>query len=131
MMQKVDSSEHITPKMLFDGDESEFYKFRFDVQIENQNLEIKASDFYSNSFVKLTNELREHLFQQILLQSNFEKNEELVVKYLGTESLQVYYCFKDSKNSDAKFLFIFSFGEVQPTRFRIYLEGMWKEQVIT
>ena len=126
-MQKIDITNFTLPKMLYDGDESGFYTFSFDVETENHRIEIKARDFYNNSLTKLKNEISEEKFRQVLTEGKFVKKVELIESYLGTESLRTYYCFKNFEDYDGKFLLVFSFAEIQPTRFKLYLEGIWKE----
>ncbi len=126
-MKKLNILDFVDTKMLYDGDESEFYTFSFTVKIDSEEIKIKASDFYNNSLVKLKNDLSELEFREILDEGNFVRNDELVEKYLGTDLLPVYYCYKHLGNSEEKLLFTFSFAEIQPTRFRLYLEDIWKE----
>lgn len=128
MAKQFTALKQFTKKMLFDGDEAKAYPFSFDTHVEGELINIKASDFYDNFLVNLKSEVDEETFQDILVEGGFEKRDRIVETYLGSDRLTLYYFYKNSENSADRFLFIFSFGEVEPTRFRIYLEGVWKDK---
>lgn len=111
-------------KILYDGLETEeLYQKDFEVY----GIMFKIPDFMENSIEKLKNSISNEDFGQIeeLYSSNSEflkyfkdyKFDKLPLK--SEENLSIYYLLSYNK------IYLFSFGEKQPGRYMLFLEGVW------
>ncbi len=110
---------------LFNGDEHNFYGFKFSVPTQGESIELKTTDFLSQNFKQLKENIGDEQFQNLIIEGGFKKTKGFIKFYEGKNNLKLYYCLKFSK-SQTKYLTIISFGEGPPTRFRMYLEGIWE-----
>ena len=111
-------------KILYDGLETEeLYKTTFQVN----NIIFKISDFKDNSVDQLRDIISNDDFRQI--EEFFNSNSEFL-KYFkdykfdkiplkSEENLSIYYLLQEDK------IYLFSFGEKQPGRYMLFLEGIW------
>ena len=111
-------------KILYDGLETEeLYKTTFQVN----NIIFKISDFKDNSVDQLRDIISNDDFRQIeeFCNSNSEflkyvkdyKFDKIPLK--SEENLSIYYLLQEDK------IYLFSFGEKQPGRYMLFLEGIW------
>lgn len=112
-------------KILYDGFETEELYLK---TFEEYNIIFKIADFINNPIGKL---------KSIISNENFAKIEELYssnsefLKYfkdfkfnnipmVSEENLSIYYLI------EKKIIYLFSFGEKQPGRYMLFLEGVWE-----
>ncbi len=105
-------------EQLFDGGEREFYELILKVPTIDE-LSFATSDFYSNPIERLEEQVDSQLFNQIKNEGGFAKSTSFLENYVGKDELNLYYALK------SEYLVIVSFGEIQPARFLMYLEGIW------
>ena len=108
---------------LFDGLETEeLYQRDFEVH----GIKFKIPDLMENSIEKLKKSISTEEFGQI--EEAYSSNSEFL-KYFkdykfdklplkSAENLSIYYLLRDSK------IYLFSFGEKQPGRYMLFLEGV-------
>lgn len=111
MIKKIE----ITRQKLFDGDEEKCLQEVF--EIENQK--IKLIDFYNNPLRDLKKEIDEESFDIIVKEDKFHVIAGFIEKYTSEEGLEIHYL----KNNDS--IYLFSYGEYQPARYMLFLEGIW------
>lgn len=100
-------------RKLFDGDEEKALKHVF--AIENQTF--KLMDFYHHPLRELKKEIGERSFNTMMKESTFSLVNSLVEKYLSEEGLEIHYVKKNEA------IYLFSYGEYQPGRYLLFLEG--------
>jgi hypothetical protein len=103
----------ITKSLLFDGDEAEAVHKSFNLPAGD----IKFSDFANNNFEDLRKVITPDDFEAIVKTGGF--NADFLNLYKGSERLRLYYTKKGNT------IAVFAYGEFQPTRYKLYLEGLW------
>lgn len=103
-------------KKLADGFEDDILKQNFEIQVNGEKMEFSLKQFYNNSF----NELND--FQD--KKSEIAKNENFNTSkfdgsYQSSDNLEILYTKKGN------LLALFSYGEFQPARYQLYLEGIY------
>lgn len=111
MIKKIE----ITRQKLFDGDEEKCLQEVF--EIENQK--IKLIDFYNNPLRDLKKEIDEESFDIIVKEDKFHVIAGFIEKYTSEEGLEIHYLKKNDS------IYLFSYGEYQPARYMLFLEGIW------
>lgn len=107
---------------IFDGSEDDFSTFSYAFRQNGFDRMIKFDDFYPNHFRKLESVLSISERQQIISQLGIKYTDyESFVTYKDPRDLGVYYAHITSE--DQTLYLMFSFGEFQPTRYRIFLLG--------
>ncbi|SEO25125.1 hypothetical protein SAMN05192574_106271 [Mucilaginibacter gossypiicola] len=104
----------VTKSLLFDGDEADAVHKTFNLPAGD----IKFSDFANNNFEDLQKILTPDDFKVIVKTAGFSTGGFLNL-YQGSERLRLYY----AKKGDT--IIVFAYGEFQPTRYKLYLEGVW------
>ena len=104
--------------ILFDGNEEELYKKVFEFCVNNNQYNVKVLDFINLPLLNLQNSPS---FNKLINDGKFVLENSFINQYKSTENLNVYF-FKNEN-----IVFIFSFGEFQPTRYILYLESIWIE----
>jgi hypothetical protein len=103
----------ITKSLLFDGDEAEAVHKSFNLPAGD----IKFSDFANNNFEDLRKIITPDDFETIVRTGSF--NADFLNLYKGSERLRLYYAKRQNT------IAVFAYGEFQPTRYKLYLEGLW------
>ncbi len=103
----------VTKSLLFDGDEAEAVHKSFSLPAGN----IKFSDFANNNFEDLQKVITTDDFETIVKTGGF--NADFLNLYKGSGRLRLYYTKKGNT------IAVFAYGEFQPTRYKLYLEGLW------
>ena len=80
--------------------------------------DIKFSDFANNNFEDLRKVITPDDFETIVKTGGF--NADFLNLYKGSERLRLYYSKKGNT------LAVLAYGEFQPTRYKLYLEGVWE-----
>jgi hypothetical protein len=109
-----------TKEKLFDGFESDIIQQTFEIVSTNKKVNIKISDFIDNSLENLFNYINESDLNQIVSDLKLNKVDFFIPKYKSVDNLDVYFCIKE----DA--IFLFSYGEIQPMRYVMFLEGIYQ-----
>jgi hypothetical protein len=104
----------ITKSLLFDGDEAEAVHKSFNLPAGD----VKFSDFANNNFEDLRKVITQDDFETIVKTGGF--NADFLNLYKGSERLRLYY------TKQGNTIAVFAYGEFQPTRYKLYLEGLWK-----
>jgi len=103
----------ITKSLLFDGDEEEAVYKSFTLPAGD----VKFSDFANNNFEDLRKVITPDDFETIVKTGGF--NADFLNLYKGSERLRLYYTKKGNT------IAVLAYGEFQPTRYKLYLEGLW------
>lgn len=107
--------DEIARQKLFDGNEEKCLKEDFEIK----NQKIKLIDLYNSPLTALKNEIDNTRFDIIVKESQFNLIKSFTEKYISADGLEIYYL----KNNDM--IFLFSYGEYQPGRYMLFLEGVW------
>jgi|ERR1700754_3116070 len=115
-------SEYIKVKsLIFDGNEQDAVKLSFTPDtIVEAGGPIKFSDFAGNTFEDLHNAVDKDDFEAVLKTGGFTPDNGFLKLYKGSDNLRLYFCKKGNT------ILVFAYGEFQPTRYKLYLEGIWK-----
>ncbi|MFP9113294.1 hypothetical protein ACLI1A_05095 [Flavobacterium sp. RHBU_3] len=115
-------------RLLYDGmDTDGFYQRNHDIT----GLVFNIKDIIENRIEKLKGRISQEVFLKITAECGFRTNAnddfakhfkdfDFGEFYLSNEGLELYYIISNSV------LYIFSFGESQPARYKLYLEGVWE-----
>lgn len=104
--------------LMFDGVEDDLLSRSFDLSGQTGlNTTIKLDDFANNNFEDLERLIGSHNFQLITKAGGFARDGGFLNLYKNSDGLRLYYY----KNSDT--IVVFAFGEFQPGRYMLYLEG--------
>lgn len=109
----------IEKKKLFDGAEDVLVDKTFVIKYDKREYSFKVIDFDNNTLEKLFKTINQGAIDTITNEGSFTKKDGVIEIYKGTEDLRLHYVIKDN------LIFILAFGEFQPTRFKVYLEGIW------
>ncbi|MGH1517943.1 hypothetical protein [Chryseobacterium sp. JK1] len=110
MVKKIE----ISRQKLFDGEE-ECLPTIF--EIENQRISL--AEFYNNPLRNLKKEIDGESFESMVEGSKFSLSNRFIEKYTSENGLEVYYFKSDDM------IYLFSYGEYQPGRYLLFLEGIW------
>lgn len=117
MIEKIE----LIKQKLFDGDEEECLKEVF--EIENQK--IKLIDFYNNPLRGLKKEIGAKSFNTLIKESKFSLINSFIEKYVSEDGLEINYLTKNEA------IYLFSYGEYQPGRYMLFLEGICLKKLFT
>ena len=106
----------ITKSLLFDNTDGTLYSKTFALP----RGQVKFNDFANNNFEKLADVIGTDDFKSIVTTAGFKTDGGFLNLYQGSDRLRLYYAKKDN------IIFVFAFGEFQPTRYKVYLEGVWE-----
>ncbi|KAA5532495.1 hypothetical protein F0919_17065 [Taibaiella lutea] len=110
----------IEKSLLFDGFEGEALAGSFEL---NTHIEaggpVRIADFAGNRFEDLKGTIDSADYKAILKTGNFTIDEGFLHLLKGSSGLGLFFC----KRNDA--ILVFAFGETQPMRYKLYLEGVW------
>ncbi|MEN0057123.1 MAG: hypothetical protein AAGC65_25825, partial [Mucilaginibacter sp.] len=81
---------------------------------------IKFSDFAGNGFEDLQTAIGKENFDAILKTGDFTPDSGFLNLHKGSDGLRLYFSKKGNT------ILVFAYGEFQPTRYKLYLEGIWK-----
>lgn len=104
-----------TKQELFDGDERECLQKVF--QVDDQKISL--TDFYNNSLRALKKEIDAESFDKVIEESKFNQINNYNEIYTSEEGLEVHYLIRN------EMIYLFSYGEYQPGRYMLFLEGVW------
>ena len=106
--------------LIFDGPESEILHKGFDLSQETAvSTAVKFGDFANNNFEDLQQVISSNDFEFIVKTGGFAPDGGFLNLYKGSQNLRLYYCKKGNT------IIVFAYGEFQPFRYLLYLEGVW------
>lgn len=107
--------------LLFDGSQEGILNkpMGLDTKIDT-GAPVKFNDFANHTFEDLRKILDDDDFEFIVKTGEFTGDDGFLNLYKGTDNLRLYYLKRDN------IIMVFAFGEFQPTRYKLYLEGVWK-----
>ncbi|MEO3404375.1 hypothetical protein AAFN85_10755 [Mucilaginibacter sp. CAU 1740] len=108
----------IAKALLFDNTDDTLYNSTFNIKLPHGS--INFDDFANNNFEKLADIIRIDDFKSIVETAGFKTDGGFLNLYQGSDRLRLYYAKKDND------IFVFAFGEFQPQRYKVYLEGVWE-----
>ncbi|HCN51477.1 MAG TPA: hypothetical protein DIT10_20725 [Chryseobacterium sp.] len=104
-----------TKQKLFDGEEAEGLQKAFDIDYKKTSI----TDFYNNPLSALKKEIDDESFDKVIEESKFTLINSYTDTYVSEERLEVYYLIRN------ELIYLFSYGEYQPGRYMLFLEGVW------
>lgn len=104
-----------TKQKLFDGDEGECLQKVFNAD----DQKITVTDFYNSPLRALKKEIDAESFDKVIEESKFNLINSHHEIYTSEEGLEVHYLIRN------KLIYLFSYGEYQPGRYMLFLEGFW------
>jgi hypothetical protein len=106
--------------LIFDGPEQEILHKTFDLSREtNLSTAIKLNDFANNTLEDLRDAISATDFEFIIKTGAFVTDGGFLNLYKGSNNLRLYYYKKGNT------IVVFAYGEFQPGRYMLYLEGFW------
>ena len=106
--------------LIFDGPESEILNKVFDLSRETAvSTAIKFGDFANNNFEDLQQVINNDDFESIVKTGGFAPDGGFLNLYKNSENLRLYYYKKGNT------IVVFAYGEFQPFRYMLYMEGVW------
>lgn len=113
----MEKNQKVKKEKLFDGQDTDLLTFSLPLN----GKEVKISSFFNNSLRNLVSDegIDPVDFEKLILGENFEKKGSLIQNYYSEENLQIYYFIDNGQ------IYLFSFGEFQPARYILYIEGAW------
>jgi hypothetical protein len=118
-MRKIESK-----KLIHDGSDTEIYDLAL---VSDGKFIMKLKGILNNNFSDIKKTLNEDQINHIIQESDFNDttfakyfNQEFDQRLVSDEELDLYFY----KTSDK--IYVFSFGEKQPSRYLLYLEGVWE-----
>ncbi|NHA04862.1 hypothetical protein G7092_13710 [Mucilaginibacter sp. HC2] len=106
--------------LIFDGDEQDVISRSFQPDTKtNLGGAIAFDDFINHDFEDLQGLIGDDDFASIVKTGNFTRDSGFLHQYHGSDNLKLYFCQRD------KTIVVFAYGEFQPTRYKLYLEGVW------
>lgn len=106
--------------LLFDGPEAEIHQQSFNLGLTPLSAHaLTLDDLTGNSFEQLSSVIGQEDFDALLETSGFQPDGGFLNHYKSEDRLKLYYLKQDNH------IAVFSFGEFQPTRYQLYLEGTW------
>lgn len=112
-------------RLLYDGEENNFYESRHKVHVEGRSIQFKTIDFHRQYFKDLNKEIGDEFFSEIIRGGGFLRKEGPIEVYIGKNDMSLNYLLYKS-DDDILYIIIAAFGESQPGRYKFYLEGIWK-----
>jgi hypothetical protein len=114
-------TKYENPKaLLFDGPESEIQSKSIDLHTNiNGTTSVHFETFISNNFEDLKTQISSDDYNAILEAGAFKTDNGFLNLPTGSDGLRLYYCKKEH------IIFVFAYGEFQPTRYKLYFEGAW------
>lgn len=106
---------HQTKQELFDGDEEKCLHKIFNVDEQK----VTVTDFYNSPLRTLKKEIDAESFDKITEESKFNLIKTYNEIYTSEEGLEVHYLIRN------EMIYLFSYGEYQLGRYRLFLEGVW------
>ena len=103
--------------LIFDGPESEMLDKSFN--LAGISAPIKYNDFANNNFEDLQQVINNEDFEFIVKTGGFAPDGGFLNLYKNSNGLRLYYYKKDNT------VVVFAYGEFQPGRYMLYLEGVW------
>lgn len=111
---------------VFDGIEPDDYYQEIPLSDEYPQLSFTLAEIVNQPFLSLQNALDPESFQKIASLQKIKNPNTEWQGYVGSEDLSLYYFIRDESESDAQILVLISFGEFQPARYKVHLEGIWQ-----
>jgi hypothetical protein len=106
--------------LIFDGSEQEILHKTFDLSHETAlGITIKLNDFANNTLENLQGIISSPDFEFIIKTGAFVTDGGFLNLYKDSNNLRLYYHKKGNT------ILVFAYGEFQPGRYMLYLEGFW------
>jgi hypothetical protein len=106
--------------LIFDGAEQDVLAQSFKPETKADiGPAIAFDDAVKHDFEDLRGVIDDDDFESIIKTGDFEPDGGPLHQYRGSDNLKLYF-FKRGKT-----VVVFAYGEFQPTRYKLYLEGVW------
>jgi len=116
-----------TNKHLYDGLEREFVNKQFKIEIDEKQITFSSLEFSSYQgkyFKNLEKILDSKFFDTMIKEGGFKRRIPASLGYFSKEEhLSIEYFTRGG------YIFVFTFGEKQPSRWILVLEGVWEIKV--
>lgn len=109
---------------IFDGEEPAFLEQEFEIP-GSGGITFQARQFLDHSFADLKNILGTETFDQIVEEQGYVIPTGPFGKWWGTERLELFYFLHQAPDADFTSVVLIAFGELQPGRYKIHVEGIW------
>lgn len=109
----------ITPKILCDGRIEDCIENKFSITVEDDNLTIDIKNFVDKELSILSNNIKDPILDVIKY-----KKSKMFGTLQNNVGLPIYFNILEGKKART-YLIVCAFGEIQPTRYQIYLEGIF------
>ena len=107
--------------LLFDGSEEEARSGSFELSTDiNTGSSAQLADFIDNRFEDLKAVIDSADYETILKTGNFIIDDGFLHLHKGSDGLRLFFCKRNNM------ILVFAFGETQPMRYKLYLEGIWE-----
>jgi len=108
-------------KPLLDGSESEIRSTPINLgSFVDGADDLQLEDLVTNNLEALKNIIDEADYNSIMASGDFNNDEGFLNLPKGSDGLRTYYY------QNGNTIFVFAYGEFQPGRYKLYLEGTWE-----
>lgn len=105
---------------IYDGFEPDDYSQQISLLENNSDIKFTFSEVVNQPFKNLKEILNSESFQQLAELQKIKNPNTEWEHFVGSEDLSLYYFIREDK------LILVSFGEFQPARYKVHLEGIWQ-----
>ena len=120
----VRAADKVRRMGIFDGNEPEFLKPEFEIP-GSGGITFRARQFLDQPFADLKGLLGEKIFDQIVEDQGYITPQGPWATWTGSENLALYYFIHRFADADFESVVLVGFGEFQPGRYIINVEGIW------
>lgn len=110
----------INPKLICDGLLEACIESSFAINVEEEVVTIDIKSFVNNELGTLNGNIKDRILEKIK-----HKKSKMFGTLQNVEGLPIYFNIYDSKKGPLKYLVLCAFGEAQPARYQIFLEGVF------
>ncbi len=106
---------------MYDGLLEDVIGKKISITLEDKDFNIDIKDIVNHEFTIIDTSFKEQILEEI----KFKKS-----KMFGTiqneDGLPIYYKIIENDMLSNKYIILCAFGEIQPARYQIFLEGIWE-----
>ena len=121
----VRSADLIRRLDIYDGPEQELYQTELEIP-GSGGIVFKGGQLLSHRFQELKSILGEEVFDRIVEEQGYLIPKGPYYAWKGNDDLEVFFFFYQFPKVEYATLVLVSWGEIQPTRYIVNIEGIWE-----
>lgn len=123
---KVEALDLVRRMGAYDGREPDDYNAKVKVPMGLPYMEFSFAEISKNKFADLENILGKSCFGEIVNKMGYKVPNGPFETWRGDDGLALTYYVREGDKPATKELILTGFGEFQPGRYRINIEGFWR-----